>query len=797
MARPLLPAALLFTAALLGAPPGAGAQDGPPPPTEASARADADQAPTGARASIVGTVRVRPEDGGGALIHAMVTVRDPGGGLFSAFTDSAGAYRIDGVAPGTVRVRATHVAYRESSLEVVVPPGETVDLELELSTHPLELRGLVIRDERRVASAPEEADTPDLVPYHVRMRLLELSPGLAEAGLADGDPPSGSPGDPGNVLLMRGSTADLKLVLLDGAPVYAPFHLGGLLPGFEPGLFARAEHHTGGAPARYDGGLSYILDLRTRSARPDRMHAEASVDALSVGGTVEAPLGRRAGVLFSGRALHRAVSSTLLGGHGSPYGYHDALLRLDGRLGGSSLGVTLFSNRESVFLDLERGLGGEPAGGDIPVGAETGDARWGNDAVSAFWRGTAGGLDLEVTGARSRYRAGLPLHSPVQSVEEDGGVDSVTVISAGRTDRTRITVDAARPSGAAAGQFGLAFDRIEVAYGAWPADPFAELGARAADGTVLGGYLEGLRPLTDDLDLEYGLRLDHFRPGGFRAAPRLTVLWRLGSTARLTLTAGRYHQLARRGGVDADLGVGPGVETGTGFDPRSDGESGSLLQVARADHLVGTLEQRLGETVHLSTELFLKDFRNVPGIGTRHLASSGVDLQVLHRGGERTAWVGYSLAWFWEPEAEPSRFSGRHLLSVGLDTPLIGPVGAAFRGSFSDGLPLTAVRFDGGDPGVTRPQGTSTGGGGGGDAGTTEPAQRPVDGFLRMDAELFAEWTTERPGRAVRIRPYLRVLNALDRRDALFHYFEPWREDSLRPLVEVPFLPVLGLAVRF
>ena len=54
-----------------------------------------------------------------------------------------------------------------------------------------------------------------------------------------------------------------------------------------------------------------------------------------------------------------------------------------------------------------------------------------------------------------------------------------------------------------------------------------------------------------------------------------------------------------------------------------------------------------------------------------------------------------------------------------------------------------------------------------------------------------------RGGRAWEIRPYLRILNALDRRDALFYAFQPWRSDELTPLAARPLVPVVGVAWRF
>ena len=76
-------------------------------------------------------------------------------------------------------------------------------------------------------------------------------------------------------------------------------------------------------------------------------------------------------------------------------------------------------------------------------------------------------------------------------------------------------------------------------------------------------------------------------------------------------------------------------------------------------------------------------------------------------------------------------------------------------------------------------------------------AGNPDDGFLRLDVELFTHFTARMCGRDVNVRPYLRLINALDQRDALFYYFEPWRDSDLRPLAERSFLPVFGVEWRF
>ena len=74
----------------------------------------------------------------------------------------------------------------------------------------------------------------------------------------------------------------------------------------------------------------------------------------------------------------------------------------------------------------------------------------------------------------------------------------------------------------------------------------------------------------------------------------------------------------------------------------------------------------------------------------------------------------------------------------------------------------------------------------------------PDESFFRVDLVLSGSWTFGMAsGRPWRLSPYIKVLNALDRRDSLFYYFEPWRPDSARPLAELPVIPVLGLRVSF
>jgi hypothetical protein len=222
-----------------------------------------------------------------------------------------------------------------------------------------------------------------------------------------------------------------------------------------------------------------------------------------------------------------------------------------------------------------------------------------------------------------------------------------------------------------------------------------------------------------------------------------------------------------------------------------------LLPVARATHLLVSLEQELTPGVGLGLDGFVKSFSGVSGVQGGALRASGMDLRVNRVGESFTGWIGYSLQWFWAPDESGqvtgSSFAGRHLLSAGLLGTVADRFAVDVRVSYGNGLPYTTIPLGDRGSAVTPDlyagsevldQGPGLSGG-------------PDRDFLRVDTEVSATFETRWRGRTFSVTPYLRVLNALNRRDALFYYFEPWRDASVQPLAEMSLLPVLGVKWRF
>jgi len=696
-------------------------------------------------------------------------------------SDALGRYRIEGLPAGRMVLVASHPGHAGLELAVSVPPGGTVDVDLELLATPIVLSPLDVTSGRDEVMLPAPGDrtarvTNDLP--ELELQALDLGPGLAQAGLIEAvrGIPGNDPADAQDILFMRGATTDLKLVLLDGVPVYTPFHVAGLMRSFEPAVLGSANLHVGGAPARYDGGLTHILDLRTREARRDRLRASGSVDLLTSSVALESPVGSRAGILASARALHDLGSPAV--GAGRPYGYRDALLSVAIDLfPGHRLGFTGFANEEEVLLDYRRAPD---------------DARWSNRAGTVRYAAALGGARFEGSVGVSGYAATLPLRAATAP-----GPDSVppALLATAGTERVRTVAEVAWGSPAAPLRLGVSHERMTAAFQAVsPSDERTNENRARAEST--GVFFEATRPLAPGLSLRGGLRADYFPTVGVRTAPRAAFLWEVGPDALLTIAAGRYHQSARA--------VDPGVEyalasvAGSGLEPHE------FLPVATADHVVLSLDQKMGAAVAFGLEGFFKSFQGLHQPRRATIRSSGVDLRVRSVGERASGWVGYGLSWFWsgtDLSGRTADFSGRHLLTAGLTGRLAGPLEAEARVSYGAGLPYTSIPIPRQvQEGVAEPTVSSP-------SSSFQPNSRVSDAnpvvngldedFLRVDLELHARFEPSWVGRIWNVRPYLRLLNALDRRDSMFYAFEPWREDGMAPLAERPLLPLLGISFSF
>lgn len=737
------------------------AQDPPPPPSE--------------DAPAVGTVfgRVLRAETQTPIAAASVEIRLP---AFSWFlvTDDDGFYRAEGIPAGPVFLVARALDRDPLAASVVVPAGGDVPLDLALERRPVAMPSLFAHIAARRLPAPGLTRAGFREEGETELRALDSSPGVAEAGLTLDDAGI-DPADPTSVLYVRGAASDLKLVLLDGAPVYAPFHLSGLLDAFPDGVLDEASLYIGGTPARYDGGLSYVLDLKIREGDAENFHVAGAADLL--GGTLraEGPIGPAGRLLLSGRALHGLGYPIITNEQEMPYGYGDVLGRLDYRLGPGKFTATGFWNRESVLLDIGR----------LEDAGAVESAYWGNLAGSASYRVPLGDGTFTLRGAHGRFGTGLPLP---RDKELDFEVSFADVIA--RTVRTR--TEALFESGGREIRWaaGGGFDSYETVV-----DRRTVLGGRTAHdlthavrrADVVAGWGEAIWEVAPQVEVRGGFRTSYFASSRrAKFAPRGTVTWHLTEAAALRVSAGRFFQIVRgpESILSGDL-TGPTIG---GVLPTLNRDGVPLTtpgsSIADASHLVLGFEDSLENGVDVGVETYFKSFDDLPDANQLH--SAGVDLWAQAKEGPVRGWVGYSIAGVWtnDPDEE-TPLVGRQLLSGGLSSE-VREFDFGIRLAYGAGLSFASV--------TAGPE--ETGAPSGDDLPVLSGA--PEDSYLRVDAEISRRWVATIGSSSVEIAPYVRVLNALDRRDALFYQTtadQPLTRPA--PLASLPIIAIFGVSWSF
>lgn len=714
--------------------------------------------------------QVRSSASGEPLRYAVVEVVDAGTREpIRVETDRDGYYYLQNVPVGFRMLRATHINHAPLEAGVRVRPGGQAFLNFELELRPVPLPVVNARVSNLPTGLNDTTSAPPGEIGQATVHALEATPGMAELGLAEAarDIPGQDPPDPSDALFVRGGGADLKFVLLNGAPVYAPFHIGGLINALDTDLLRSATLYLGGAPARYDGGLSYIMDMETRSGRTRQAHATVSADMLSARTILEGPLGGHASILAGGRAVH-GLGTTPFVGDPFPYTYGDALARADIDLGvDGNISITGFWNRERVLLDS--------------IGVRDQAAEWGNAAGSVRYRTDIGGADALFTVAAGEFRTQLPLG------------DTDPVITEALAWRRRLSADLSRTVGPVRFNFGGSFDRLEFEHRTWPrgAPRDSTVAEAMMGGDVAGVYLDADVLAGQRIRLRGGMRADRFSLSpATRIAPRISVSMLITNRAMLTLAAGRYRQYVRSSHETyPQIGVDPDDE------PR--------LLVAGAKHFLVALDQDLGDDMSLKIEGFFKDYEGLPRSSGEEANAAGLDLWVRRSAGTLTGWFGYSLAWVWSTDEPPNVprqiFAGRHLVSAGLSGPIPARGEFEVRVAYGAGLPYTAIP----EPETTTPVFTVVSFTPALNAASAEPIptvpDEPNEPYLRLDAQLQRTFVADLRGFAFELTPYLKVLNALDRRDALFYQLDSSATGTPepRPLAALPVLPIIGLEWKF
>jgi len=738
-----------------------------------------------------------------------------------AMSDRLGFFAFHDLPPGDYVLTVGRIGYAPLEEEITLGSGTVAQLDLELAEQPVALEEVQVdgfgtrhraRFRQSAGETIQEIDRAQLrsipgVAEPDPMRTLDALPGVTKLS------------DIGASFHVRGGSADQNLVLLDGVPIFNPFHSLGLFSVFSADMVRRTELRSGGFPAEYGGRTSSVL-LVESDLGDGKFGVDAGVTLLtariSVAGGLPEATREKFGLasvrwrIGTRRSYADALTKPFLSAP-FPYYLQDRQAGFEvWTKGGSRLRLTTYSGRDVANLtDIERLDGRNP---EVLPDQDV-KWRWGNRAIGIAWtRPRSGGGALDVHGSYSRFQGDFNL-------SEFAAPLLTTAIH-----NTTLGADLEHRFGSRTRwKSGLLARYLDYS-GESRGKPSTLLPTDASSGLGVGVYTQADWTPSRRWLVEGGLRLDLWqsRGGGVKAVSPRVAVKRFLQHGRWAVhaSAGKYVQFLQSVRDESlPIAIDPWVLTGNA--------GGAWVPPVVSRQVQGGVEGFLDDDDEwfASAEAY---HRNYDGLATRNWGedpwtpdddvligtgrSFGADVVLRKNRGPITGWVSLSLLKATrkfpesgsDPEAGsmiefPADFDRRVEVDLVVQRRLPWDVDAGLRWSFGTGLPHTRlVPYQ-----IPRPQiidlGLSEGEENvvwlGPRNGERYPVRHRLDISLRKVVR--KRWGL--------ITPYLNLINVYNRKNVVQyvydrHYRSFGGSNSVRGrrgLALVPFLPTFGVEVSF
>ena len=528
------------------------------------------------QASIAGVVR--DAESGVSLADAMVALPDLNR---SVTTDSLGRYRFHDLPAGPQHLTVRRIGYALRTLHAFVPDQGLLEIDISLQPVPMHLPGLVVRSPAALRGL-EEGDSTPFPDRGVSIAAVRNDPLLAEPdGLLalDGGEITSNPESPSGIHV-RGAASDQTGYLLDGIPVFSPYHAAGIFSAWNPDALERLQVSSSTPSPAYPEGLSGTVTAITR-APASTFNTQGTMSTTQARVMADGPLGNQgAGFLVSlragypGWAAPRQDPSYLQGET------QDFLAKLETPLLRGSLRLLFFELGNSVAASSQAETTGPRNG--FEWSSRSIGAQWGRDLGSAVVR-------LQGWSASSEAEATWLGVAPLDMVGERQDEGLLALVE---TDGLRSSTTA-----------GFRLERSHTDYrsGTGSSSPLLELNARVPLATA---FLQHRRELGGRLTGSAGMA-GIWAAGGLHLNLQGGLRWRVWQPVVLSASYMRSHQFAQslRNGESVVGNIFPAeLFTGSGANG---------VPVARNDRGVLAADYRPAANLRLGLQGYVSNYRGL------------------------------------------------------------------------------------------------------------------------------------------------------------------------------------------
>lgn len=603
--------------------------------------------------------------------------------FLGAVSTADGVYIISGVPPGEYVLRASFIGFETFTDTLQLAAGDSRHIDIVMGEEQLEIDEIVVESERESGAARVTAGQQRVLPEDIEMipspnisgdlvNYLSAQPGVV------------SMGDRGGQVFVRGGEPSHNLTLLDGMPIYQPFHLLGFYSAFPSDIINNADIYAGGFGAEYSGRLSSVIDVQTRNGNKRGYDAAISLTPFVNSALVEGPLVSDISFIGSARISTLEEIASLYVADDLPYSFGDIFAKLH---------VPITQNHQTSVTGLhtyDRGTLSEPT-----LFKTNNEVRWKNSALGVRHLVLPRALPIlgEVMFSFSRLDTEFgPRDEPSRTALVDNYNLEVNFTNFGRTTEV---------------DWGFFVKNVELTADLGGA--YQNIVSNFVRSTNAGVYAEPTFNLGGGLQLRTGLLGQFFGNSGFYVEPRLRAIYTLGDY-ELSAAAGMYRQNI--------VGLSDRRDAANVFTVYAEAPTG---EVPLAIHALAGYRVNPFDWLELSVEGFYKRLENLyiaewtafPRFTTRLQPATGrvggLDLRMEIRRPSFYAFVNYGLSstrYKAMQESLPVWFGTdvlsfrpphdrRHQLNVLVSTSVYG-FDLSARWNLGSGLPFTQVRgFDG------------------------------------------------------------------------------------------------------
>lgn len=585
--------------------------------------------------TISGTIK--DGENGEDLIGATVAVPELGLGTSS---NAYGFYSLSVPTGDTLNVVFSYVGFQSQTFSLLLRQDTTFNINL---TTGVQLDEVVVkansfREQINSTEMSVEAITtreaklvPVLLGESDILKTIQLKPGI----------PSGSEGRTG--LFVRGGAQDQNLIVLDEAVVYNANHLFGFFSTFNTDAVKDLKIYKGGFPAEYGGRLSSVIDVKLKDGNNQKFAGSGGLGLISSRLTLEGPIQKdKSSFIVSGRRtyvdlLTRQVNRANEGNEDfSPipdYFFYDLNAKVNFQL----------SDKDRLFLS---GYFGRDVFGfssdffnfDFDWGNATGTARWNhvfNPKLFANTTFTYSDYQYNINNQITGFSFGLGSNIADASLKTDffyAANNQHTIRFGAMATHHTFTV----------GRLQAGSDDGVVSFSA----------GQEFQGVEFGAYVSDEMELSEALSVNAGLRFSGFNNDGktyVGLEPRVAARYKLSERWALKSSYARMYQYLH---LIANAGVA--LPTDIWYP------STQRVQPQRSDQVATGASYLLGSQYFLNFELYYKWLDNqlqfVDGaqifvndeledeFAVGEGRAYGMEFSIEKKEGRLTGWIGYTLA---------------------------------------------------------------------------------------------------------------------------------------------------------